>query len=80
LVQTVAHPTAGPIRLTAPYVQFGGSAPPIRRPPPRLGEHTTSVLAERLGLDAATIAGLLADAVVAQAEAPDPSGGVGQRG
>jgi crotonobetainyl-CoA:carnitine CoA-transferase CaiB-like acyl-CoA transferase len=74
LVQTVDHPTAGPIRLTAPYVHFAGSAPPIRRPPPRLGEHTTSVLAERLGLDTAAIAGLIADGVVAQAEAAEPSG------
>ncbi len=70
LVQEVAHPSAGAIRLTAPYVQFAGAAPPIRRPPPRLGEHTTAVLAERLGLDAATIDELLAAGAIAQALPP----------
>src|SRR5579884_868913 len=66
LVRTVAHPTLGPIRLTAPFVQFDGEAPAIRRPPPRLGEHTAAVLEEWLGLDAATIAQLRAAGVVAE--------------
>src|SRR5579884_2054853 len=35
LVQEVDHPTAGPIRLTAPYVQFGAAAPPSAAAPGR---------------------------------------------
>src|SRR5579884_783176 len=79
LVQEVDHPTAGPIRLTAPYVQFGGAAPPIRHPPPLLGEHTEAVLRERLGLDSAAIADLLAAGVIAQAPASHQPSAVGDQ-
>jgi crotonobetainyl-CoA:carnitine CoA-transferase CaiB-like acyl-CoA transferase len=66
LVREVAHPAAGPVRLTAPFVQFDGDAPPIRHPPPLLGEHTAAVLYGWLGLDAAAIDRLLANGVVVQ--------------
>ena len=46
IVQEIAHPTAGRLRLVGSPVRFNGAAPPILRPPPRLGEHSAEVLAE----------------------------------
>ena len=58
------HPLAGsapgvasPLRLSATPVEY-------RNAPPLLGEHTETILAERLGLDGETIAGLLARGVI----------------
>jgi crotonobetainyl-CoA:carnitine CoA-transferase CaiB-like acyl-CoA transferase len=45
LVQTVPHPTAGPLRVVGSPLRLAGTLPPIRRPPPRLGEHTAAILA-----------------------------------
>jgi crotonobetainyl-CoA:carnitine CoA-transferase CaiB-like acyl-CoA transferase len=45
-VETVEHPTAGPLRLVASPMQVDGGRPSARTPPPRLGEHTAEVLAE----------------------------------
>jgi len=42
---------ANPVRLSATPADY-------RLPPPMLGEHTDEVLAARLGLDAAALAGL----------------------
>src|SRR5262249_14417284 len=67
LVQEGPHPTAGEIRLTAPYVAFAGAAPPIQRPPPRLGEHTVAILQEQLGLDRPAIERLKETGAVVQA-------------
>ena len=45
------HPSAGRISVTgAPWKLDHGSLP-IRRPPPRLGEHTSEVMAELAGYD-----------------------------
>jgi crotonobetainyl-CoA:carnitine CoA-transferase CaiB-like acyl-CoA transferase len=46
LVQEIAHPTAGSLRLVGSPVRVNGAPPPILRPPPLLGEHTAEVLAE----------------------------------
>jgi crotonobetainyl-CoA:carnitine CoA-transferase CaiB-like acyl-CoA transferase len=49
------HPSAGRISVTgAPFKLDRGSLP-IRRPPPRLGEHTAEVLGEVAGYDAERI-------------------------
>ncbi|THG75914.1 CoA transferase [Pseudomonas sp. A-1] len=60
----LAHPHAGsapgvasPLRLSATPVEY-------RNAPPLLGEHTETILAERLGLDGETIAGLRARGVI----------------
>jgi crotonobetainyl-CoA:carnitine CoA-transferase CaiB-like acyl-CoA transferase len=45
MVQTVDTP-AGGLDLVADPIRLDGSLAPIRRPPPRLGEHTEEVLAE----------------------------------
>jgi crotonobetainyl-CoA:carnitine CoA-transferase CaiB-like acyl-CoA transferase len=50
MVREVDHPTLGPIPLLGIPFAVGGSLPAIRRPPPRLGEHTEEILREVLGL------------------------------
>jgi len=63
---TVDHATSrnGKVNLVAHPVKY--SATPVTRyqAPPRLGEHTESVLADVLGLDATTIAGLRQQKIV----------------
>ncbi|HEX5950201.1 MAG TPA: CoA transferase [Actinomycetota bacterium] len=46
MVQEVDDPERGPLRLVADPIRLDGELPPIRRPPPRLGEHTEEVLRE----------------------------------
>jgi len=60
-VETVEHPTAGTLRLIDSPMQLDGDRLRAYRPPPRLGEHTSEVLAEA-GYSAAEIADLAAGA------------------
>ena len=46
MVQEVDDPERGPLRLVADPIRLDGALPPVRRPPPRLGEHTDEVLRE----------------------------------
>jgi crotonobetainyl-CoA:carnitine CoA-transferase CaiB-like acyl-CoA transferase len=43
-VQEISDPARGPLRLVADPVRIDGARLPVRRPPPRLGEHTDEVL------------------------------------
>jgi crotonobetainyl-CoA:carnitine CoA-transferase CaiB-like acyl-CoA transferase len=52
------------VQLPASPIRVDGARLPIRRPPPRLGEHTDEILGE-IGLGVADIAALRADGVVA---------------
>jgi crotonobetainyl-CoA:carnitine CoA-transferase CaiB-like acyl-CoA transferase len=63
MVETVAHPTIGDLKMLGIPFKFSDTPAAVRRPPPLLGEHTDEVLGE-LGLDAAAIAKLKADKVV----------------
>jgi crotonobetainyl-CoA:carnitine CoA-transferase CaiB-like acyl-CoA transferase len=45
-VQAVDDPERGRLRLVADPIRLDGMRPPVRRPPPRLGEHTAEVLEE----------------------------------
>lgn len=65
MVQTIDHPSCGPIDLIAPPVKYSSADPSIRRPPPLLGEHTEEVLGEVVGIDAARIEDLRKKGVVA---------------
>ncbi|PPJ51449.1 hypothetical protein CBER1_09169 [Cercospora berteroae] len=46
----VEHPECGPMKLVSPPVKFSETNPTIRSPPPTLGQHTTAVLTEVLGM------------------------------
>jgi formyl-CoA transferase/CoA:oxalate CoA-transferase len=72
LVTELAQPGYGPARMLA--FPVGASATPasIRRPAPRLGEHTAEILAE-LGLPEGEVERLAAAGVVALAAKGDPS-------
>lgn len=61
--ETMRHPSEGELRTVAPPVRFGGAASPLRRPAPRLGEHSREVLLEA-GLGEELVAGLVRDGVV----------------
>ncbi|AOB32917.1 acetyl-CoA acetyltransferase [Bordetella sp. H567] len=45
-VRTVEHPTEGRLRTPAPLGRFDGTPTALRRPAPRLGEHSIEVLRE----------------------------------
>jgi crotonobetainyl-CoA:carnitine CoA-transferase CaiB-like acyl-CoA transferase len=45
-IQDVDDPVRGPLRLVAEPIRIDGATPPVRMPPPRLGEHTEEILRE----------------------------------
>jgi 3-oxoacid CoA-transferase len=63
MVQTIAHPACGPIKVISPPVKYSNAEPSVRRPPPLLGEHTDEVLSE-IGLSEGEIRGLREGGVV----------------
>ena len=64
MIVQMEHPSVGPFKSLAFPALFSGTPMSYRIAPPRLGEHTDQVLAE-LGYDAAAIARLHAEGVVA---------------
>jgi len=46
VIQEVEDPVRGLLRLVADPIRLFGELPAVRRPPPRLGEHTDEVLSE----------------------------------
>jgi crotonobetainyl-CoA:carnitine CoA-transferase CaiB-like acyl-CoA transferase len=59
------HPQAGSMAMIANPIQLSDTPPRYELPPPLLGQHSSEVLREVLGLDDAQVARLLADGVVA---------------
>jgi crotonobetainyl-CoA:carnitine CoA-transferase CaiB-like acyl-CoA transferase len=53
-IRHVDHPSEGPIRTTAPLGRYEGTPTALRRPAPRLGQHSREVL-EEAGYDAERI-------------------------
>ena len=49
LIKEIDHPSAGTLKLVGPPVEFSNSGNYVRLPPPELGQHTESVLRDRLG-------------------------------
>jgi crotonobetainyl-CoA:carnitine CoA-transferase CaiB-like acyl-CoA transferase len=64
MVETIDHPTAGPIKQLGLPIKLSATPGGIRSPPPRLGEHTRSVLRGDLSLSDAEIDSLLARGVL----------------
>jgi len=64
LRMTMPHAAAGEVPLVASPLRLSASPVSYRSPPPLLGEHTESVLAEVLGLDEAQIVELRRDKVI----------------
>jgi len=58
------HPIAGSVKTVAPPVRMSATPGSIRRPAPRLGEHTDEVLRERLAMNAQDIARLRSARVI----------------
>ena len=56
---SVEHPDAGTWRMVGTPWRLDGTRFQVRRPPPRLGEHTAEVLAEVAGLSADQLEELL---------------------
>ena len=46
MIQEIQDPARGLLRLVADPIRLLGHLPTVRRPPPRLGEHTDEVLSE----------------------------------
>jgi crotonobetainyl-CoA:carnitine CoA-transferase CaiB-like acyl-CoA transferase len=74
MLQTLAHPgmSSGQVRLAGFPVKLSDNVPSARRHPPRLGEHTTDILAE-LGYSSVEIQRLIASGVARRLEATTPS-------
>ena len=57
-IVTVDHPVFGPVRMQNAFPKLSETPGAVRWPGPALGEHTESVLAEKLGLSAQRLAEL----------------------
>jgi len=66
MVVELDHPEAGRTKALGCPIHFSATPASVRRPAPRLGEHTREILAEH-GYAAAEIAALLDDGIVAAA-------------
>jgi crotonobetainyl-CoA:carnitine CoA-transferase CaiB-like acyl-CoA transferase len=64
MIERVEHPSAGPIDLLGLPIKLSATPGSVSAPPPRLGEHTASVLEHDLGMPPADIARLGREAVV----------------
>jgi crotonobetainyl-CoA:carnitine CoA-transferase CaiB-like acyl-CoA transferase len=70
-VKTFEHPTAGTVRVLGHPVRYDGEAPPLRRIPPRIGEHSLEILRE-LGCSESEIDAMIAAGAV-RADAGGPA-------
>jgi formyl-CoA transferase len=64
LVQAAEHPSAGTVQFPGFPYKFSGTPAAIRRPPPRLGEHTEEVLQDLLDYTAEEVSAFLERGVV----------------
>lgn len=67
--QEIAHPTKGATPIVANPLKFSETPVEYRRAPPSLGEHTTEILREVLGVGESELRDLIAQGVVGVPEA-----------
>jgi crotonobetainyl-CoA:carnitine CoA-transferase CaiB-like acyl-CoA transferase len=67
IVVEIVHPAAGRLRQARPAARFSATPPEMRRPAPRLGEHTAEILTE-LGYANADLAELVEAGMPAAAD------------
>ena len=68
MIQSVPHPSAGPVKVLGVPIKLSDTPGGVDHAPPRLGEHTASVLQQVLGLAPEEIATLNGDGVIGVAE------------
>ncbi len=64
LVETANHPTEGPMRLVRGPIRFDGAGPSAASAPSLLGENTTQILSEDIGLNEEQIQMLVAKGII----------------
>ncbi len=64
MVETIMHPTAGPLKMLGIPVKFSDTPASIRTAPPTLGQHADEILQDMLDFDAARIASLRANRTI----------------
>lgn len=64
MIVELEHAVAGALKVTGSPLKFSDTPGSVRTPPPLLGEHTTAVLANDLGLDSARIDDLRTKGVI----------------
>ena len=67
----VDHPAAGRLRMPAPPLRLSATDTAIRRPPPRLGEHGSAILAGVCGYDDTRIEALYASGALRRSDGLD---------
>jgi succinate--hydroxymethylglutarate CoA-transferase len=65
MVMQIQHPAVGNFTTLGIPLRLNGTPATVRRPPPRLGEHTHEVLAEELGMTHDELAALQEQGVIA---------------
>jgi crotonobetainyl-CoA:carnitine CoA-transferase CaiB-like acyl-CoA transferase len=68
MIRSVTHAAAGPLRVLGNPIRLSATPGSVDTAPPRLGEHTASVLQYVLGLAPEEIARLSSDGVIGVAE------------
>jgi len=64
MVETVAHPTLGALKLVGTPFKFSATPTSVRCAPPTLGQHTDEILRNELGYDEGKIVALRAEKVI----------------
>lgn len=63
IMQTVQHPTLGPVKMQTWPARFGNQAAPLK-PAPLLGQHSEDVLRDWLGMDTEAVTRLKGDGLI----------------